>query len=645
MADREIDQLIEAAEVKPQDLFVMRQDGSPKKLRGETLERWLLQMADGHGGIASLEQTGTVGLDMQYRITFADGSTFDYTVRNGRSVSGITQFFAVSNSGTTVPAVFSPEYQEPTPQNRYVWGFTRYDFDDGSTLETAKMLVSIYGDTGLQTYVHIRWANRADPRSIDISSVPDEYIGIYSGLSQTAPTAAEAYKWYKYKGETGSTGAKGDPGETFATVVNYGASGSTTEYPANWYSSITSVPLSAGSFQWTRAQYVDANNNVVATAYSVSHIGRDGTGAGSVNSVTFGGTTYYDTAGDVSIPMPSSGDIGAIAEPASKGDGQFLQWDSGANEWVAATPTGSVTTVNGKGVTAGTTNIQLTQNDIGVISNFNGIVNPWFTVNQRGQTTYSGEGYTVDRWVATWTGDGTTTVLPGGGIRIARPYYNAHIRQILDTDVVEMIRGKTVTVSMIVENGNAGFDLTSTNADGTVAFSFVGGGTGLVSITAQVPSSVGVQTYIHINNESGNPVDIKAVKLELGSVSTLANDAPPDYATELQKCMRYFQSIGAGQTIYAGHNGTVYLSGSFRVPMRVTPAYAGAKTGYCNFWGLELGGGNIVSHNVTGWTFSGNDSSPYGVGYLELARNSELGLQDGHIYSCNTDIVFFTADL
>lgn len=45
-------------------------------------------------------------------------------------------------------------------------------------------------------------------------------------------------------------------------------------------------------------------------------------------------------------------------------------------------------------------------------------------------------------------------------------------------------------------------------------------------------------TFIAINNT--NSVEIKAVKLEAGTVSTLANDQPADHEAEKAKCKRYF---------------------------------------------------------------------------------------------------------
>lgn len=204
----------------------------------------------------------------------------------------------------------------------------------------------------------------------------------------------------------------------------------------------------------------------------------------------------------------------------------------------------------------------------GVLHNKNLLDNPWFTVNQRGQTTYSGEVYTVDRWVATWTGEGTTEVLPSGGIRIYRPWYNAHIRQILDTDILNLIRGQVVTISVLAENGNVGFDIAGDE------FSFTTGGTGLVSATFQIPDNI-TWCHFHINNETGYPVDIKAAKLELGSVSTLANDVPPDYATELYKCRRFYRKYDKAYYVYASGSGndTIYAPmDEFNPPMRIVPS-------------------------------------------------------------------------
>ena len=49
MADKRIDELEAAASVTTNDLFVLEQAGTAKKLEAQTLENWLLALAQGHG--------------------------------------------------------------------------------------------------------------------------------------------------------------------------------------------------------------------------------------------------------------------------------------------------------------------------------------------------------------------------------------------------------------------------------------------------------------------------------------------------------------------------------------------------------------------------------------------------------------------
>ena len=62
MADKSIAQLNEAEKVYPDDLFVLNQSGSAKKLSGNTLKNWLLEIANSLGGISKIEKVSTSGL-------------------------------------------------------------------------------------------------------------------------------------------------------------------------------------------------------------------------------------------------------------------------------------------------------------------------------------------------------------------------------------------------------------------------------------------------------------------------------------------------------------------------------------------------------------------------------------------------------
>lgn len=81
--------------------------------------------------------------------------------------------------------------------------------DDGSSYTTvsirgAKGDPGVKGDAGDNAYVHIRYSNDQPTQDSDMGTTPDNWMGIYSGTSSTAPTSYLSYSWFKIKGETGA---------------------------------------------------------------------------------------------------------------------------------------------------------------------------------------------------------------------------------------------------------------------------------------------------------------------------------------------------------------------------------------------------------------------------------------------------------
>jgi hypothetical protein len=91
MADKSIEQLTAAEKVYLSDLFVLQQSGTAKKLTGQVLKNWLLELAQGHGGITSIALQSTSGLDKTYRITLADDTYFDMTVSDGKGITSVAK--------------------------------------------------------------------------------------------------------------------------------------------------------------------------------------------------------------------------------------------------------------------------------------------------------------------------------------------------------------------------------------------------------------------------------------------------------------------------------------------------------------------------------------------------------------------------
>lgn len=282
MADRAISALPTATTLTASDLFVLSQSNQAKNTTWQVIIGYLTAALDGHGGIQSIAKTGTNVLVDTYTITYADSTTTTFTVTNGKQISSITQYWAVSSSNTTVPSSWSTTRQEMTTENKYLWSYFRYTYNDGTTSDTTKSVVGVYGDTGQNWYVWIRYAGQQPTSDSDIGTTPDNWIGIYSGTSATAPTSYTSYDWFEIKGEKGDTG---DAATITTQNVSYQVSNSGTVAPSgSWTTTIPTVPQ--GSFLWTRTQFA-FNDGTTVTAYSVSRYGIDGTGAVStVNGVS-----------------------------------------------------------------------------------------------------------------------------------------------------------------------------------------------------------------------------------------------------------------------------------------------------------------------------------------------------------------------
>ena len=255
MADKAISELVAANQVAPGDLFVLEQSGVAKKLTGQTLENWLLSFADGHGGIQSIAKASTTGLVDTYRITFADASTHDFTVTNGK---GITKIAKTKTSGLV---------------DTYTITYT-----DNAT-STFTVTNGAQGAKGDNQYVWIRYASQEPTASShSFGDVPDNWIGIYSGDADTAPADWTAYSWFEIKGAKGDTGAAAS---LMSAAVEYQVSDSGTIIPSGAW--VTSVPVVAqGKYLWTRTTNT-FNSGSPVVSYSVSRMGLDG--SGSVSSV------------------------------------------------------------------------------------------------------------------------------------------------------------------------------------------------------------------------------------------------------------------------------------------------------------------------------------------------------------------------
>ena len=159
-------------------LFVVQQAGTAYKLDGHAFILALTSILDGHGGINSIVYTSPVApsLDGTLTITLADTTQTSLTIKNGK---GITSIAKTGTSGLVDTYTIS--------------------YNDGTT-GTFTVTNGAKGDTGDAWYVWIRYAGQQPTQDSDIGTTPDNWMGVYSGTSSTAPTHYTDYQWFQIKG-------------------------------------------------------------------------------------------------------------------------------------------------------------------------------------------------------------------------------------------------------------------------------------------------------------------------------------------------------------------------------------------------------------------------------------------------------------
>ena len=235
MADRSIESLDAATVLTNSDLFLLSQSSQAKKTTWSMIISYLTTALDGHGGISSIAKTGSLNNVDTYRITYADNTVSTFTVTNGTEISGVTQYWAVSDSASTAPSTWYTTMQTLTVTDRYLWGYTKYDYNDGTHDDTTPCVIGVYGDTGEDWYVYFRWASQQPTSDAQLKIVPDKWIGVYSGTSAEPPTSYADYVWYQYKGD------KGDTGTAIVSVTKTGTSGLVDTYTVAFSNNTTTT--------------------------------------------------------------------------------------------------------------------------------------------------------------------------------------------------------------------------------------------------------------------------------------------------------------------------------------------------------------------------------------------------------------------
>lgn len=300
MADRAISDLSRATSVGREDLLVIQQGSQAKSVTGGVLIRDLATELDGHGGISDITYTPPVSpsLNGTMVITLADGNEVSLTVTNGNGITSISKTgtsaltdtytilytngesstFAIVN-GRGIAQLDTSESGTDGDGKTHTLNFL---YNDGTT-DTITLRDGIKGDTGDAWYTDFKWASDLPSSNSDLSSIPDNWIGVYFGTKAPSALNYSDYLWFEYKGAKGDTGA---PATLARDDIAYQWSQNGTVVPNGTWSPTIPERVTGSNYLWTRIT-LNFNSGSPVVAYSIGHYGEDGLGAVStVNAIS-----------------------------------------------------------------------------------------------------------------------------------------------------------------------------------------------------------------------------------------------------------------------------------------------------------------------------------------------------------------------
>ena len=273
-------------------------------------------------------------------------------------------------------------------------------------------------------------------------------------------------------------------------------------------------------------------------------------------------------------------------------------------------------------------------------SNANLLDNPWFTVNQRGQSSYTAlasNTYTADRWASGNNLMASVGVNENGITLTASTLasgQSTELRQRIEDDFAKTLDGKTLTLSVLVNGQIYSVTGVYNYAENETPLS-VEIESGISLQIRNIPTNTprAIARILFASAASQKAITIRAIKLEIGKVSTLALDTAPNYATELLKCQRYFVRFGSNESVnaykytlgmaYENANNAYYMAIT-PVPMRSTPSVT-----YSGSWAigsklLSSMSVNSIVGNIVKLVFYSSDSMT--AGKITLLENKESGI-------------------
>ena len=257
-------------------------------------------------------------------------------------------------------------------------------------------------------------------------------------------------------------------------------------------------------------------------------------------------------------------------------------------------------------------------------------------VNQRGQTEYTrlitnpSRVHTIDRWFL-WHTDTGVAITDNGLYLYSTAANLVSIEQMIEH--IDRLLGKTLTISIMIDGTVYSNAVTLPNSwpDRNTSygtFRFLNGAANIY-LRFMTGGSCGVRISAL---QQGVPLTIQAVKLELGTVSTLANDPPQDFGQQLAICQRYQIAVDVSRArSYRFNTDSIWFSIPVPTSLRIRPTIENPTT---------LNVRNLTNTYQSGFTFLVDGAGQNNI-LLRATKNAH-GLTDAQLHLNST---IFNANL
>lgn len=216
-------------------------------------------------------------------------------------------------------------------------------------------------------------------------------------------------------------------------------------------------------------------------------------------------------------------------------------------------------------------------------------------VNQRSQLEYNlDEGYTIDRWIAVYSGSDCRIVADTGNkhLYMYRPTYSCYLEQRINPTLESSILNKKVTLAALVTGaGTIGYRQGYKGAAINAPATFDNDNEWHIVLTSFTIPAAG-DIWFQISTQGNRALQCKWMALYEGeyTIETLPPYIPKGYAAELAECQRYFQLIIHNWAIGFYEPGYGNLQLHFPIhPMRAVPKI------------IYTHSGNAIYNSSTGW--------------------------------------------